>query len=55
MKHGVFTIPLSPSNSQEEVMMWIKGQAANFYESGIQKLVPGHNKYLDNAGDYVEK
>jgi len=40
---------------QEEVMMWFKGQAADFYDSGIQKLVPRLNKCLDNAGDYVEK
>ena len=32
-----------------------KGQAAEFYDSGIQKLVPRLNKFLDNAGDYVEK
>ena len=40
---------------QEEVMAWFKGQAADFYDSGIQKLVPRLNKCLDNAGDYVEK
>ena len=40
---------------QEEVMTWFKGQAADFYDSGIQKLVPRLNKCLDNAGDYVEK
>jgi len=40
---------------QEEVMAWFKGQAADFYGSGIQKLVPRLNKCLDNAGDYVEK
>ena len=40
---------------QEEVMTWLKGQAADFYDSGIQKLVPRLNKCLDNAGDYVEK
>ena len=39
---------------QEEIMTWFRGQAANFYDSGIQKLVP-RLKYLDNAGDYVEK
>jgi hypothetical protein len=38
-----------------EVMTWFKGQAADFYDSGIQKLVPRLNKCLDNAGDYVEK
>jgi len=40
---------------QEEIMMWFKGQAADFYDSGIQKLVPRLNKCLDNAGEYVEK
>jgi hypothetical protein len=40
---------------QEEVMMWFKGQAADFYDTGIQKLVPRLNKCLANAGDYVEK
>ena len=40
---------------QEEVMTRFKGQAADFYDSGIQKLVPRLNKCLDNAGDYVEK
>jgi hypothetical protein len=40
---------------QEEVVTWFKGQAANFYDSGIQKLVPRLNKCLDNAGDCVEK
>ena len=40
---------------QEEVMTWFKGQAADFYDSGIQKLVPRLNKCLGNVGDYVEK
>jgi hypothetical protein len=40
---------------QEEVITWFEEQAADFYDSGIQKLVPRLNKCLDNAGDYVEK
>jgi hypothetical protein len=40
---------------QEEVMTCFKGQAADFYNSGIQKLFQRLNKCLDNAGDYVEK
>jgi hypothetical protein len=55
MKHGVFTALLNSSNSQEEVTTRFKGQVANFYDSGIQKLVPRLNKCLDSAGDYVEK
>jgi hypothetical protein len=33
----------------------VKGQAADFYDLGIQKLVPRLNKGFDNAGEYVEK
>jgi hypothetical protein len=58
MKHGVFTTLLNFDDDdevQEEVMTWFKGQAADFYDSGIQKLVPRLNKRLDSAGDYVEK
>jgi hypothetical protein len=40
---------------QGEVMAWFKGHAADFYDSGIQKLVRRLNKCLDNASDYVEK
>jgi len=38
---------------QEDVMTWFKGQVADFYDSGIEKLVPRLYKCLDNAGDYV--
>ena len=40
---------------QEELMTWLKGQAADFYDSGIQKLVPRLSKCFGNAGDHVEK
>ena len=42
---------------QDEVITWFKEHAADFYDSGIQKLVPRLNtrKCLDNAGDCVEK
>jgi hypothetical protein len=40
---------------QEEVMTRFKQQAADFYDSGIQKLVPRLKKCLDNDGNYVEK
>ena len=40
---------------QKEVMTWLKGLEADFYGSGIQKLVSRFNKCLDNAGNYVEK
>ena len=40
---------------QEEVTTWFKELAADFYDSGTQKLVPKLNTCLDNAGQYVEK
>jgi len=40
---------------QEEIMTWFEVLAADFYDSGIQKLVPRLNKCLDNASDCVEK
>jgi hypothetical protein len=40
---------------QEEVTTWFKVQAADFYDSGIQKLFARLDRCLDNAGDYVEK
>jgi hypothetical protein len=58
MKHGFFTTLLNPSNSHCKGairMTWFKGQAADSYDLGTQKLVPRLNKHLDNAGDYVEK
>jgi hypothetical protein len=39
----------------QEVMTWLRGQATDFYDSGIQKLVPRLNKCFYNAGDHVEK
>jgi hypothetical protein len=58
MKHGFFITLLKIDDDdevQEEVMTWFKRQAADFYDSGIQKPVPRLNKFLDNAADYVEK
>jgi hypothetical protein len=39
----------------QEVMAWFKRQAADLYDSGIQKLDLRLHKFLDKASDYVEK
>jgi hypothetical protein len=47
MKHGVFTTLLKFDDDdevQEGVMTWFEVQAADFYDSGLQKLVPRLNK-----------
>jgi len=48
-KHLVGEMFDDDDDMQEEVMTWFKVQAADFYDSGIEKLVPRLNKYLDNA------
>jgi len=35
-------------------MTWFKGLAADFYVSGIQKLVPRLNKYLGNLATMLK-
>jgi hypothetical protein len=58
MKQRVFTTLLKFDDNgevQEEAMTWFKEQAADFYDSRTQELVPRLNKCFDNAGDCVEK
>jgi len=38
---------------KNEVTTWLHAQMAEFYDIGIQKLVPRLNKYLDTGVDYV--
>jgi hypothetical protein len=40
---------------KKEVTAWLRAQAAELCDIGIQKLVPRLNKCLDKGGDYVEK
>jgi hypothetical protein len=37
------------------VTQWLQSQAADFYDTGIQKLVPRYDKCLNSGGEYVEK
>jgi len=40
---------------KDAVQKWLTSQAAAFYEKGIQKHVPHHDKCLNNGCKYVEK
>jgi hypothetical protein len=46
-------------NNNEELMegvkTWLSSQAADFFDTGIQKLIPRYDKYLNSGGDYFEK
>jgi histone-lysine N-methyltransferase SETMAR len=39
----------------EGVKTWLSSQAALFFDTGIQKLIPRYDKRLNSGGDYVEK
>jgi histone-lysine N-methyltransferase SETMAR len=47
------------SNNEElmegVVKMWLSSQAPDFFDTGIQKLIPRYNKCLSSRDDYVEK
>ena len=36
------------------ITQWFHSQAADFYDTGIQKLVPGYDKCVSSGGEYVE-
>jgi hypothetical protein len=46
-------------NNNEELMegvkTWLSSQAADFFDTGIQKLIPQYDKCVSSGGDYVEK
>ena len=37
------------------VTQWFQSQAADFYETGTQKMVPLHDECLNSGGEYIEK
>jgi hypothetical protein len=39
----------------EGVKTWMSSQAADFFDTGIQKRIPPYDKCLSSGGDYVEK
>jgi hypothetical protein len=39
----------------ECVKMWLSSEMADFFNTGIRKLIPQYDKCLSSSGDYVEK
>jgi transposase len=39
----------------EGVKSWLSSQAADFFDTSIQKLIPRYDKCLNSGRDYVEK
>jgi histone-lysine N-methyltransferase SETMAR len=46
-------------NNNEEFMegvkTWLSSKTADFFDTGIQKLIPQYDKCLNSGTDYVEK
>jgi hypothetical protein len=45
----------SDDEVKADVQHWVKTLAAEFFDKGIQKLVPRYDKCLSLGGNYVEK
>jgi hypothetical protein len=39
----------------EGVKTWLGSMAADFFDTGIQKLIPQYDKCLNSGSDYAEK
>jgi hypothetical protein len=39
----------------EDVETWLSLQAADFFDTGIQNLIPRYDMCLNSGDDYVEK
>jgi hypothetical protein len=39
----------------EGVKTWLSSQAADFFDTDIQKLIPQYDKCLNTVSDFVEK
>jgi hypothetical protein len=37
------------------VKTWLNSQAADFFDTSMQKLIPQYNKYLNSGSDYIKK
>jgi transposase len=39
----------------EGVITWLSSLAAEFFDTGIQKLIPQYDECLNSSGDYIDK
>jgi hypothetical protein len=39
----------------KDVKTCLSSQAGDFFDKGVKKLIPPHDKCLNSGGDYVEK
>jgi hypothetical protein len=39
----------------EGIKTWLSSQAADFFDTGVQKLIPQYDTCLNSSSDYDEK
>jgi hypothetical protein len=39
----------------EGVNLWLSSHVADFFDTGIQKLIPQYDTCLNSSGNYIEK
>jgi hypothetical protein len=39
----------------EDVKTWLSSQAADFFDTGIQELIPRYNMCFNTGGEYAEE
>jgi hypothetical protein len=54
LKNCLGSQPFNNDEWMEGVKMWLSPQVAEFFDTGIQKLIPRY-KCLNSSSDYVEK
>jgi hypothetical protein len=46
---------LGSSFNVSQYKTWLSSQVADFFDTGIEKLIPQYDKCLNSSSDYVEK
>jgi hypothetical protein len=55
LKSGLRSQCFNGNELMEGVKMWMSSYASDFFDTGIQKLIPRYDRCLTSGGDYVEK
>jgi hypothetical protein len=55
LKNWLGSQRLSNYELMEGVKMYLSSKATDFFDTGIQKLIPRYDKCFNSGGDYVQK
>jgi hypothetical protein len=55
LKNWLWSQRFNSNELVEGVKTWLSSRAADFFDTCIQKLIPGHDKCLNSGGDYAEE